>query len=81
MFSEYPQIRRSNIKTEFTQWLLDSHEKFDKEVKFLKYLKTITRADVVPKKKQHPWATFAAIEWDGKTYKKGQKASIYLFSF
>ncbi|XP_070783878.1 structural maintenance of chromosomes flexible hinge domain-containing protein 1 [Enoplosus armatus] len=63
--------QRSNIQRDFTQWLKNCHEKLDKLVKFLGYKETITRTDV-PKKMQHPWASFSSIEWDGKIYKKGQ---------
>ncbi|XP_044033095.1 structural maintenance of chromosomes flexible hinge domain-containing protein 1 isoform X2 [Siniperca chuatsi] len=64
--------QRSNIQKEFTQWLKNCHEKWDKKVKFLGYKETITRTDVPTKKMQQPWATFSSIEWDGKIYRKGQ---------
>ncbi|XP_068438024.1 structural maintenance of chromosomes flexible hinge domain-containing protein 1 isoform X2 [Clinocottus analis] len=64
--------QRCNIQKELTQWLRNCHEKWDKQVKFLGYVETITRTDVPTKKMQHPWATFSSIEWDGKVYKKGQ---------
>lgn len=65
------QKQRSNLQKEFTQWLQDCHEKHDKQVKFKDYKGTVTRTDV-PKRKQHPWATFSSIEWDGRVYKTGQ---------
>ncbi|XP_037549865.1 structural maintenance of chromosomes flexible hinge domain-containing protein 1 [Nematolebias whitei] len=64
--------KRGNIQKEFTQWLQNCHEKCDKQVKFLGYIKTITRTDLLIKRHQHPWATFSSIELDGKTYKAGQ---------
>ncbi|XP_061877558.1 structural maintenance of chromosomes flexible hinge domain-containing protein 1 isoform X1 [Entelurus aequoreus] len=67
------QTRRRNIQKEFTQWLLHCHEKYDKQVKFLTYMSTITRTDVAVKKHQHPWATFSAIQWGNKTFTKGQQ--------
>lgn len=72
------QKQRSNLQKEFTQWLQDCHEKHDKQVKFKDYKGTVTRTDV-PKRKQHPWATFSSIEWDGRVYKTGQLVSIFLF--
>uniref|UniRef100_A0A8C5HI47 SMC hinge domain-containing protein n=1 Tax=Gouania willdenowi TaxID=441366 RepID=A0A8C5HI47_GOUWI len=61
---------RGSIEREFTQWLTKCHQNFDKQVKFQGYIETITRTDL--KSRQHPWATFSAIEWDGKVYKAGQ---------
>ncbi|XP_068566073.1 structural maintenance of chromosomes flexible hinge domain-containing protein 1 isoform X2 [Cebidichthys violaceus] len=65
------QKQRGNIQKEFTQWLKNCHEKWDKQVKFSGYLETIARTDL-SKKMQSPWATFSSIEWDGKIYKTGQ---------
>ncbi|KAK9527625.1 hypothetical protein VZT92_014171 [Zoarces viviparus] len=65
------QKQRGNIQKEFTQWLRNCHEKWDKQVKFLGYTETITRPELT-KKMQFPWATFSSIEWDGKLYKTGQ---------
>ncbi|XP_023127166.2 structural maintenance of chromosomes flexible hinge domain-containing protein 1 isoform X1 [Amphiprion ocellaris] len=65
--------KRANIQNEFSLWLQNCHEKFDKQVKFLGYQGTITRPEVPSKKMQHPWAMFSSIEWDGKTYKTGQR--------
>ncbi|XP_034998509.2 structural maintenance of chromosomes flexible hinge domain-containing protein 1 isoform X1 [Hippoglossus stenolepis] len=66
------QEQRTHIQTQFTQWLKNCHENLDKQVKFLSFGKFVTRPDMTPKKMQHPWATFSAIEWDGKIYKTGQ---------
>ncbi|TNN65822.1 Structural maintenance of chromosomes flexible hinge domain-containing protein 1 [Liparis tanakae] len=66
------QKQRGHIQKEFTQWLRNCHEKWDKQVKFMGYVETITRTDVLTKKMQHPWGTFSSIEWDRKTYKKDQ---------
>ncbi|XP_029313476.1 structural maintenance of chromosomes flexible hinge domain-containing protein 1 [Cottoperca gobio] len=65
------QKQRGNMQKEFTQWLKNCHEKWDKQVQFLNYKEIITRTDV-PKKMQYPWTTFTSIEWDGKIYKEGQ---------
>uniref|UniRef100_A0A8D0A6M4 Structural maintenance of chromosomes flexible hinge domain containing 1 n=1 Tax=Sander lucioperca TaxID=283035 RepID=A0A8D0A6M4_SANLU len=66
------QKQRGNIQKEFTQWLKNCHEKWDKQVKFMGYMETITRTDVPVKRDQYPWATFSSIEWDGNIYKTGQ---------
>ncbi|KAK2094597.1 Structural maintenance of chromosomes flexible hinge domain-containing protein 1 [Saguinus oedipus] len=65
------QEQRMKIDREFALWLKDCHEKYDKQIKFTLFKGTITRPDL-PSKKQGPWATYAAIEWDGKIYKAGQ---------
>ncbi|XP_069552437.1 structural maintenance of chromosomes flexible hinge domain-containing protein 1 [Brachyistius frenatus] len=65
--------KRGNIQKEFMQWLLNCHEKHDKQVEFLGYKETITRTDLQTKKMQNPWATFSSIKCDGKTYKTGQR--------
>ncbi|KAF3836358.1 hypothetical protein F7725_028916, partial [Dissostichus mawsoni] len=66
------QKQRGNIQKEFTQWLKNCHAKWDKQVKFLNFKKTITRTELPVKRMQYPWATFTSIEWDGKIYSKGQ---------
>uniref|UniRef100_A0A674DGW2 Structural maintenance of chromosomes flexible hinge domain containing 1 n=1 Tax=Salmo trutta TaxID=8032 RepID=A0A674DGW2_SALTR len=66
------QEQRVKIQKEFHQWLKTCHEKWDKQVKFRGFKRTITRTDVTTKKMQSPWATFSSIEWDGRTYKAGQ---------
>uniref|UniRef100_A0A3B4EVL0 Structural maintenance of chromosomes flexible hinge domain containing 1 n=1 Tax=Pundamilia nyererei TaxID=303518 RepID=A0A3B4EVL0_9CICH len=63
---------RGNIQKEFTQWLRNCNEKFDKQIKFVGFKEIKTRTDVSIKKMQHPWAVFSAIEWGGRTYKTGQ---------
>uniref|UniRef100_A0A3Q2WWV2 Structural maintenance of chromosomes flexible hinge domain containing 1 n=1 Tax=Haplochromis burtoni TaxID=8153 RepID=A0A3Q2WWV2_HAPBU len=63
---------RGNIQKEFTQWLRNCNEKFDKQIKFMGFKEIKTRTDVSTKKLQHPWAVFSAIEWGGRTYKTGQ---------
>uniref|UniRef100_A0A3Q1GGE3 Structural maintenance of chromosomes flexible hinge domain-containing protein 1-like n=1 Tax=Acanthochromis polyacanthus TaxID=80966 RepID=A0A3Q1GGE3_9TELE len=63
--------KRANIDKEFTQWLQNCHEKFDKQVKFIGYQGTMGE-DLLTKKMQRPCAMFSSIEWDGKTYKTGQ---------
>lgn len=54
---------------------------FDKQVKFMGVKEIITRTDVKTKIKQHPWTSFGAIEWDGKTYKKDQLVSFFFVFF
>ncbi|XP_034069913.1 structural maintenance of chromosomes flexible hinge domain-containing protein 1 isoform X3 [Gymnodraco acuticeps] len=66
------QKQRGNIQKDFMQWLKNCHEKWDKQVKFLNFKKTITRSELPVKRMQYPWATFTSIEWDGKIYSKGQ---------
>uniref|UniRef100_A0A7N6AJ06 SMC hinge domain-containing protein n=1 Tax=Anabas testudineus TaxID=64144 RepID=A0A7N6AJ06_ANATE len=70
---------RSDIQKEFTQWLKNCHARLDKQVKFLCYKETITRADVAVKKMKHPWATFSTIECGSKMYKAGQLVSICFY--
>ncbi|XP_036028961.1 structural maintenance of chromosomes flexible hinge domain-containing protein 1 [Onychomys torridus] len=65
------QEQRMKIDREFALWLKDCHEKYDKQIKFTLFKGVITRPDL-PSKKQGPWATYSAIEWDGKIYKAGQ---------
>ncbi|XP_041489644.1 structural maintenance of chromosomes flexible hinge domain-containing protein 1-like [Microtus oregoni] len=65
------QEQRMKIDREFALWLKDCHEKYDKQIKFTLFKGVITRTDL-PSKRQGPWATYSAIEWDGKIYKAGQ---------
>ncbi|XP_070276661.1 structural maintenance of chromosomes flexible hinge domain-containing protein 1 isoform X2 [Myotis yumanensis] len=65
------QEQRVKIDREFSFWLKDCHEKYDKQIKFTLFKGISTRSDL-PAKKQGPWATYSAIEWDGKIYKAGQ---------
>ncbi|XP_054478573.1 structural maintenance of chromosomes flexible hinge domain-containing protein 1 [Anoplopoma fimbria] len=65
------QKQRGNIQRDFTAWLKNCHEKWDKQIKFFGYKETITRDDL-PTKKNYPWAVFSSIEWDGKIYQTGQ---------
>lgn len=74
-----PQKQRGNIQKDFTQWLKNCHEKWDKQVKFLNFKKTITRTELPVKRMQYPWATFTSIEWDGKIYSKGQLVSFCFY--
>ncbi|MCI4377610.1 hypothetical protein PGIGA_G00205450 [Pangasianodon gigas] len=67
------QEQRVKINREFTNWLKECHEKYDKQVKFLGFQGVMTRTDVQPKRLQSPWAQYKAIVWDGKTYKTGQQ--------
>uniref|UniRef100_A0A3B3B772 Structural maintenance of chromosomes flexible hinge domain containing 1 n=1 Tax=Oryzias melastigma TaxID=30732 RepID=A0A3B3B772_ORYME len=64
------QVSR-NIEKEFMQWLQSCHERYDKQVRFFGFRRTITRTDV-PGKQNSPWGEFSAIEWDGKIYQTGQ---------
>lgn len=68
------------IDREFSFWLKDCHEKYDKQIKFTLFKGTITRSDL-PSKRQGPWATYSAIEWDGKIYKAGQLVGLTFFRF
>ncbi|XP_068604361.1 structural maintenance of chromosomes flexible hinge domain-containing protein 1 [Brachionichthys hirsutus] len=73
LFTRYVNGQRQRgIQKEFTRWIQRCHEKLDKEIKFLGYMESIRRTDVTTKEKQHPWATFSSIKWDGKVYKRGQ---------
>ncbi|KAM4686989.1 structural maintenance of chromosomes flexible hinge domain-containing protein 1 isoform 1-T1 [Amazona ochrocephala] len=66
------QEQRMKIDREFALWLKDCHEKYDKQIKFTVFKGVTTRTDLPSKRMQSPWTIYAAIEWDGKTYKTGQ---------
>ncbi|KAF2985243.1 hypothetical protein EK904_007557 [Melospiza melodia maxima] len=66
------QEQRMKIDREFALWLKDCHEKYDKQIKFTVFKGITVRTDVLSKRMQSPWTMYAAIEWDGKTYKTGQ---------
>ncbi|KAM3839535.1 structural maintenance of chromosomes flexible hinge domain-containing protein 1 isoform 2-T2 [Vipera latastei] len=66
------QEHRVNIDREFTFWLRDCHEKYDKEIKFTEFKEILTRAGQWSKRKQSPWTKYLEIEWGGKIYKAGQ---------
>uniref|UniRef100_A0A452GY34 SMC hinge domain-containing protein n=1 Tax=Gopherus agassizii TaxID=38772 RepID=A0A452GY34_9SAUR len=66
------QEQRMKIDREFALWLKDCHEKYDKQIKFTLFKEISTRTDLASKRMQSPWATYSAIEWDGKTYRTGQ---------
>uniref|UniRef100_H9GEG6 Structural maintenance of chromosomes flexible hinge domain containing 1 n=1 Tax=Anolis carolinensis TaxID=28377 RepID=H9GEG6_ANOCA len=66
------QAQRMKIDREFASWLKECHEKYDKQIKFSHFKGLITRPEVSSKRMQRPWATYSAIEWDGKTYKVEQ---------
>ncbi|XP_053805479.1 structural maintenance of chromosomes flexible hinge domain-containing protein 1 isoform X1 [Vidua chalybeata] len=66
------QEQRMKIDREFALWLKDCHEKYDKQIKFTVFKGITVRTDVSSKRMQSPWTMYAAIEWDGKTYKTGQ---------
>ncbi|XP_019402215.1 PREDICTED: structural maintenance of chromosomes flexible hinge domain-containing protein 1 [Crocodylus porosus] len=66
------QEQRMKIDREFALWLKDCHEKYDKQIKFVLFKGSCARTDLPSKRMQSPWATYASIEWDGKTYKSGQ---------
>ncbi|XP_053101695.1 structural maintenance of chromosomes flexible hinge domain-containing protein 1 isoform X3 [Hemicordylus capensis] len=66
------QEQRMKIDREFALWLKECHERYDKQIKFINFKGIITRTDLPSKRMQSPWATYSAIEWDGKTYKAGQ---------
>lgn len=76
-----PQKQRGKILKDFTEWLKNCHEKWDKQVKFERFKETIERKELTPKKMQHPWATFSSIQWDGKEYRTGQLVSVYSFIY
>ncbi|ESO82055.1 hypothetical protein LOTGIDRAFT_135415, partial [Lottia gigantea] len=67
--------RRTNIQKEFSQWLKECHEEYDKQILFTGFKGHVTRADM-PKQKQFPWSVFDQVEWDGKVYKQGQLVRI-----
>ncbi|KAL2085320.1 hypothetical protein ACEWY4_018640 [Coilia grayii] len=66
------QDQRVKIQREFTSWLKECHEQYDKQIKFMGFQGVTSRSDVSTKRLQHPWARFSSIRWDGKTYKAGQ---------
>ncbi|XP_030908704.2 structural maintenance of chromosomes flexible hinge domain-containing protein 1 [Melopsittacus undulatus] len=66
------QEQRMKIDREFALWLKDCHEKYDKQIKFTVFKGVTTRTDLPSKRMQSPWTVYAAVEWDGRTYKTGQ---------
>ncbi|XP_044280413.1 structural maintenance of chromosomes flexible hinge domain-containing protein 1 isoform X4 [Varanus komodoensis] len=72
LFTRVVNGQRMKIDREFALWLKDCHEKYDKQIKFTLFDGIITRTDLASKRMQSPWATYLAIEWDGKTYKTDQ---------
>uniref|UniRef100_A0A8C4S0L8 Structural maintenance of chromosomes flexible hinge domain containing 1 n=1 Tax=Erpetoichthys calabaricus TaxID=27687 RepID=A0A8C4S0L8_ERPCA len=60
-------------QVQFTQWLKECHEKYDKQIKFCGFKGIISRPEIQSKRMQSPWSKFMSIEWDGKVYKAGQK--------
>ncbi|KAL6041029.1 hypothetical protein STEG23_019169, partial [Scotinomys teguina] len=62
------QEQRMKLR-EFALWLKDCHEKYDKQ-KIYTFKGIITVQIFLLKAR--PWATYSAIEWDGKIYKAGQ---------
>ncbi|KAJ8322368.1 hypothetical protein KUTeg_000839 [Tegillarca granosa] len=69
------QEKRTTIEREFLTWLKECHEQCDKQIFFSGYKGQCVRNDL-PKAKQTPWASYDQVEWDGKTYKKGQMIRI-----
>ncbi|CAN9506377.1 unnamed protein product [Ophioblennius macclurei] len=64
-------VRRGDIRKEFNQWLLKCHGLHDKQVKFIGLKETTEEYDKKKKMVDH-WTTFAAIEWNGRTFRAGQ---------
>ncbi|XP_071804006.1 structural maintenance of chromosomes flexible hinge domain-containing protein 1-like [Asterias amurensis] len=66
------QAQRVKIDRQFSEWLRECHESFDKQVKFSGFEGIISRPEITVKRQQSPWAVFKAIEWDGKEFTRGQ---------
>ncbi|CAK8672425.1 unnamed protein product [Clavelina lepadiformis] len=64
--------KKSLIQRQFYEWLRECHEKYDKQVKFLKFSSSIMRNEPGSRRSQAPWTVYKAIEWDGKIFSKGQ---------
>ncbi|XP_029955425.1 structural maintenance of chromosomes flexible hinge domain-containing protein 1 [Salarias fasciatus] len=64
--------RRGDIKREFSQWLLNCHTLYDKQVKFIGLKDTFERDDPKKKMTEH-WTAFSAIEWDGRRFRAGER--------
>ena len=64
------------IDRQFSEWLRECHESFDKQVKFSGFEGIISRPEITVKRQQSPWAVFKAIEWDGKEFTRGQLVNI-----
>eukprot|EP00117_Sycon_ciliatum_P030786 scpid4423/ scgid5538/ Structural maintenance of chromosomes flexible hinge domain-containing protein 1 len=69
--------RCPHMQRAFLDWLKESHELYDKQVKFMGFKDQIRRKDVAQKRMQSPWSVFDSIEWDGKTFRKGQLVRIH----
>ena len=70
------QGQRVKIERQFTEWLKECHETYDKQIKFTNYQKTMSRLELSSKRMQSPWAVFKSIEWDGKVFTQGQVVCI-----
>ena len=73
--SVYLQEKRTAIEKEFLSWLKECHSQCDKQVHFSHFKGTVSRPEL-PKNRQSPWAVYEQIEWDNKTFKKGQMVRI-----
>jgi hypothetical protein len=69
------QDKRTQIDKEFTAWLKECHEKYDKQILFTRFTGVKHRTDL-PKQRQFPWAFYEQVEWDGRIFKKGQMVTI-----
>ncbi|XP_076437622.1 structural maintenance of chromosomes flexible hinge domain-containing protein 1-like [Babylonia areolata] len=67
--------KRTQIDKEFTAWLRECHEKHDKQILFSGFKGVKTRSDL-PRQKQFPWSFYTQVEWDNRTFKKGQMVKI-----
>ncbi|KAG1651529.1 Structural maintenance of chromosomes flexible hinge domain-containing protein 1 [Nymphon striatum] len=65
------QERRGNIDKHFLDWLKECHEICDKQILFSNFHGIVSRPDL-HRVKQYPWAEYYRIEWDGKSFRKGQ---------
>ncbi|KAK7480666.1 hypothetical protein BaRGS_00028138 [Batillaria attramentaria] len=68
--------KRTQIDKEFTAWLKECHEKHDKQIFFSGFKGVETRTDVA-RHRQYPWSYYTQVEWDGRTYKKGDIVRIH----
>uniref|UniRef100_A0A8C5QBI3 Structural maintenance of chromosomes flexible hinge domain containing 1 n=1 Tax=Leptobrachium leishanense TaxID=445787 RepID=A0A8C5QBI3_9ANUR len=66
------QEQRMKIDKEFASWVKDCHTKYDKQIKYIGFVDSISRTDITSKRMQSPWSVYTAIEWDGKKYRRGQ---------
>ncbi|XP_057309351.1 structural maintenance of chromosomes flexible hinge domain-containing protein 1-like [Hydractinia symbiolongicarpus] len=66
------QEQRLQISKAFFDWIKNSHETFDKQIRFFGLKGQTKRSDLSARKNQDLWTLFSGIEWHGKTFQEGK---------